>query len=292
MPVETRDRTIGWVGNAGLSAWAARGAAAFARLRAPVKQAAYVLYERRLLEQIGQRPMPRHVGIILDGNRRHGRARGVTDPREVYSLGAQKLDDVLGWCLDLRIPSVTLWVFSTDNFMRPADEISGVFAALQAKLAALVADPEVHRRRIRVRAIGRLALLPESTLAAVHAAEQATAGYDEMELTFAIAYGGREEIVDAMRALLGDLAAGGENVAEVAEKITPDAISRYLYTAGSPDPDLIIRTSGEVRMSGFLLWQSAHSELYFADVNWPELRRVDFLRAIRTYQQRKRRFGR
>jgi short-chain Z-isoprenyl diphosphate synthase len=292
MPVETRDRTIRWIGNGGLSLWAARGAAAFARLRAPVKRAAYALYERRLLEQIGQRPMPRHIGIILDGNRRYGRARGLTDPREVYGIGAQKLDDVLDWCLDLHIPSVTLWVFSTDNFMRPADEVSGVFAALQGKLAALAADPEIHRRRIRVRAIGRLGLLPESTLAAVHAAERATAGYDQMELIFAIAYGGREEIVDAMQALLRDLAAPGEGVADVAEKITPDAISRYLYTAGSPDPDLIIRTSGEVRMSGFLLWQSAHSELYFADVNWPELRRVDFLRAIRTYQQRKRRFGR
>ena len=176
--------------------------------------------------------------------------------------------------------------------MRPAEEVSGIFAALQAKLAELMLDPEVHRRRIRVRAIGRLSLLPESTLAAVKAAEQATAAYEDMELTFAIAYGGREEIADAMRALLKDLAARGEPIPDMLDRITPDAISRYLYTAGSPDPDLIIRTSGEVRMSGFLLWQSAHSELYFADVNWPELRRVDFLRAIRSYQQRKRRFGR
>jgi short-chain Z-isoprenyl diphosphate synthase len=241
-------------------------------------RAAYTLYKRRLLDQVGQRPLPRHVGIILDGNRRHGRSRGLTDPREVYGLGAEKLDDVLGWCLALRIPSVTLWVFSTDNFLRPPDEVSGIFAALQAKLEALALDPEIHRRRIRVRAIGRLALLPASTLAAVHAAEQATSAYDEMELVFAIAYGGREEIADAMRALLQDLAAGGQPIPDVLDQITPDAISRYLYTAGSPDPDLIIRTSGEVRMSGFLLW--------------PELRKVDFLRAIRSYQQRKRRFGR
>ena len=292
MPVDTPDRSVGWTANGWLSSLVARGAGAIAQVRSYVKRAAYALYEQRLLTQVWQRPMPRHVGIILDGNRRHGRSRGLTDPREVYSLGAEKLDDVLGWCLGLRIPAVTLWVFSTDNFLRPPDEVSGIFAALQAKLEALALDPEIHRRRIRVRAIGRLALLPASTLAAVHAAEQATSAYDEMELVFAIAYGGREEIADAMRALLKDLAARGEPIPDVLDQITPDAISRYLYTAGSPDPDLIIRTSGEVRMSGFLLWQSAHSELYFADVNWPELRKVDFLRAIRSYQQRKRRFGR
>jgi short-chain Z-isoprenyl diphosphate synthase len=292
MPVDTRDRSVGWAANGWLSSLVARGAGTLAQAGPLAMRAAYTLYERRLLDQVGQRPLPRHVGIILDGNRRHGRSRGLTDPREVYGLGAEKLDDVLGWCLALRIPSVTLWVFSTDNFLRPPDEVSGIFAALQAKLEALALDPEIHRRRIRVRAIGRLALLPASTLAAVHAAEQATSAYDEMELVFAIAYGGREEIADAMRALLKDLAAGGEPIPDVLDQITPDAISRYLYTAGSPDPDLIIRTSGEVRMSGFLLWQSAHSELYFADVNWPELRKVDFLRAIRSYQQRKRRFGR
>jgi short-chain Z-isoprenyl diphosphate synthase len=292
MPVDTRDRSVGWTANGWLSSLVARGAGTLAQVGPIAMRAAYTLYERRLLDQVGQRPLPRHVGIILDGNRRHGRSRGLTDPREVYGLGAEKLDDVLGWCLGLRIPSVTLWVFSTDNFLRPPDEVSGIFAALQAKLEALALDPEIHRRRIRVRAIGRLALLPASTLAAVHAAEQATSAYDEMELVFAIAYGGREEIADAMRALLKDLAAGGEPIPDVLDQITPDAISRYLYTAGSPDPDLIIRTSGEVRMSGFLLWQSAHSELYFADVNWPELRKVDFLRAIRSYQQRKRRFGR
>jgi len=292
MPVDTRDRSVGWTANGWLSSLVARGAGTLAQAGPIAMRAAYTLYERRLLDQVGQRPLPRHVGIILDGNRRHGRSRGLTDPREVYGLGAEKLDDVLGWCLALRIPSVTLWVFSTDNFLRPPDEVSGIFAALQAKLEALALDPEIHRRRIRVRAIGRLALLPASTLAAVHAAEQATSAYDEMELVFAIAYGGREEIADAMRALLKDLAAGGEPIPDVLDQITPDAISRYLYTAGSPDPDLIIRTSGEVRMSGFLLWQSAHSELYFADVNWPELRKVDFLRAIRSYQQRKRRFGR
>jgi short-chain Z-isoprenyl diphosphate synthase len=257
----------------------------------PVLQLLYRLYERRLLRQVAAKPLPRHVGIILDGNRRHGRARGITEPQAMYRLGAEKLDDILDWCAELTIPTVTLWVFSADNFSRPEQEVSGIFAAIEAKLATLAHDPLIHSRRVRVRAIGRLPLLPDSLLATITQAERATERYDGMELNIAVAYGGRQEIADAVQELLRVTAAGGASLADAIAAITPDAIARHLYTAGLPDPDLIIRTSGEIRMSGFLLWQSVHSEYYFTDVLWPALRKLDFLRAIRSFQERQRRFG-
>ncbi len=251
----------------------------------------YHLYERRLLRHVQLLKMPGHVAIILDGNRRHGRSRGLTEPREVYGLGAAKLDDVLGWCAELGIPAVTLWVCSTDNLDRPADQVSGILASIEAKVSALAHDPQIHRRRVRVQAIGKLELLPGSIIAAIRAATEATATYEGMILTIAVAYGGREEIADAVRALLAEQAKRGLALADAIDEITPAAIGRHLYMAGSPDPDLIIRTSGEIRLSGFLLWQSAYSEFYFCDVPWPAFRKIDFLRAVRTYQHRKRRFG-
>jgi short-chain Z-isoprenyl diphosphate synthase len=251
----------------------------------------YYLYTRRLVRDVGGRPTPQHIGIILDGNRRHGRSRGIIEPREVYDLGANKLDEVLEWCAELDIPTVTLWVFSTDNFQRPAAEVSGILASIEAKLGALACDPEIHRRRVRVRAIGCLAMLPEPVLAAIRAAECATSGYDGLELNIAVAYGGRQEIADAVRGMLRCMSDKQATLAEAIDEITPEAIADHLYTAGLPDPDLIIRTSGEVRLSGFLLWQSAHSEFYFTDVLWPAFRKIDFLRAIRAFQQRRRRFG-
>ena len=252
----------------------------------------YRLYERRLLSQVRRHPVPRHVGLILDGNRRYGRQHNLTEPREIYAAGAEKLDDLLSWCADLTIPAITLWVFSSDNFHRRPEEISGILTAVEAKLTMLARDPRVHRRKVRVRAVGRLELLPKSTLAAVRAAEAATSGYNDMQLTIAAAYGGRQEITDAVQAFLRDQQRRGRALAEAVELVTPEAISRYLYAPDLPDPDLIIRTSGEIRLSGFLLWQSAHSEFYFTDVFWPAFRKVDFLRAVRAFQQRRRRFGR
>jgi short-chain Z-isoprenyl diphosphate synthase len=251
----------------------------------------YRLYERHLLRQVRPRPMPRHVGIILDGNRRHGRSLGITAPRALYDLGAHKLDEILEWCAELAIPAITLWVFSTENFGRPLDEVSGILGAIEAKVAALADHPIIHSRRIRVRAIGRLTLLPKPVMAAITAAERATAGYDGMELNIAVAYGGRQEIADAVRGLLRDMAAKGVSLSQAVDAITPETIATHLYTAGLPDPDLIIRTSGEIRLSGFLLWQSVHSEFYFTDVLWPAFRKIDFLRAVRAYQARQRRFG-
>lgn len=257
-----------------------------------VAQPFYRLYERRLLREILLQQPPRHVGIILDGNRRHGQRWGLTDAAQIYALVTRKLDDVLDWCGELAIPTVTLWVYSTDNLNRPPDQVSGILAAVEAKLQSLAQDPQIHRRRVRVQAIGRLEVLPSRTVAAIRAAREATCGYDGMVLTIAIAYGGHEEIVDAVRALLEDEAQQGASLQDVIGRINPAAISRHLYLSAVPDPDLIIRTSGEIRLSGFLLWQSAYSEFYFSDVFWPAFRKIDFLRAVRAFQQRNRRLGR
>jgi short-chain Z-isoprenyl diphosphate synthase len=261
-------------------------------LVATVTRPIYRLYGHRLLSQVMQRPPPRHVGIILDGNRRFGRLSGLVDPLQVYAHGAQKLDDLLNWCGELAIPAVTLWVCSTDNLERQPQEVAGILGALEMKLRALVDDPRIHRRRVRVQAIGRLDVLPESTLEAIHAAEQATAGYDTMLLSIAVAYGGREEIADAVREMLLEAMSSGVSLSEIVAGVSPERIGRHLYLADAPEPDLIIRTSGELRLSGFLLWQSAYSEFYFSDVLWPAFRKIDFLRAVRAFQQRKRRYGR
>jgi short-chain Z-isoprenyl diphosphate synthase len=251
----------------------------------------YKLYEQRLRRQILQRPTPRHVGIILDGNRRYASKQGLGDLGQAYEIGAEKLDEVLEWCIEFGIPAVTLWAFSIDNLRRPAVEVTGILAAVETKIKRLVHDPAIHRYKVRVKAAGRRELLPPSLAIALEKVEAVTAGYDVLNLTIAVAYGGREEITDAIRAFIRHKAAETADLDEIASAVTPAAINEHLYTAGLPDPDLIIRTSGEIRLSGFLLWQSAQSELYFSDVNWPEFRKTDFLRAIRSYQQRKRRFG-
>lgn len=251
----------------------------------------YKAYERRLANEVRRSPLPTHIAIILDGNRRHAERKGLTDPAMIYELGASKLDEVLDWCAAFGIPAVTLWVLSTENFNRPINQVSGILAAIEAKLLALAGDPQIHFRRVRIQAIGKLDYLPPSMIAAIQAARDATANYDGMVLTIAVAYGGRAEIVDAVRALLEAERHRGASLDDVIARISVDAISQHLYMAGIPDPDLIIRTSGEVRLSGFLLWQSAYSEFYFSDVFWPAFRKIDFLRAIRAYQQRRRRFG-
>ncbi|HUK11278.1 MAG TPA: polyprenyl diphosphate synthase [Stellaceae bacterium] len=252
---------------------------------------AYRLYEWRLMREVRRNSMPRHIGIILDGNRRYGELQRIKDARVLYGLGADKLDDVLEWCGELGISAVTLWAFSTDNERRAANEVSGILAAIEDKLRRFAEDTSTHHRRVRVRVVGQIDRLPPSLVAAIGAAEAATAGFDRTCLTIAVAYGGRDEIADAVRSLLRARLARGERLEHAVETITAAEIGRYLYTADLPDPDLIIRTSGEARLSGFLLWQSAYSEFYFSDVYWPAYRRIDFLRAIRAYQQRHRRFG-
>src|SRR5207253_5757279 len=247
--------------------------------------------DRRLLRQIRGRPVPRHLGIILDGNRRYALERGFVDPLEAYALGARKLDDVLLWCDELSIPAVSLWVLSTENFRRDASEVSGILETVEAKLVQLARHPRTHRLGVRVRAVGKLDLLPDSVVAAIREAEEATAANRGMVLTIAVAYGGRQEIIDAMQALLREKAKQGQDLETIIEGISEETLARYHHAPGHPHPDLLIRTSGEVRLSGFLLWQSAYSEFYFCDVHWPAFRKTDFLRAVRAFQQRDRRFG-
>jgi short-chain Z-isoprenyl diphosphate synthase len=218
----------------------------------------YRIYEHRLLRQVRAFPVPRHIGLILDGNRRFGRQNNVSDPHDIYMAGANKLDDLLDRCVELEIPAITLWVCSTANLKRPPEQVTSILAAVEKKLKLLVNDGQTHRRRIQVRAVGRRELLPPSTLAAVRAAEAATQDYRGVHLTIAAAYGGREEIVDAVRALLREQLAQNKSLNEIIGLVTPEAIGRSLYAPDLPDPDLIIRTSGEIRLSGFLLWRRAH----------------------------------
>jgi short-chain Z-isoprenyl diphosphate synthase len=206
-------------------------------------------------------------------------------------MGADKLEVVMDWLEELEIRITTLFALSTENLTRSPAELNGLLALIEAKMRSVAVDPKIHRKRVRVRAVGRLDLLPASLQEAIALAEDATREHDSFCLNLAVGYGGRQEITDAVRLLLRDHALRGESLTRVAEEITPEEIGKYLYAYDVPDPDLIIRTSGEVRLSGFLLWQSAYSEFYFCDAYWPAFRKIDLLRAVRSYQQRKRRFG-
>jgi len=256
-------------------------------LNSPLGRVASKLYERRLLAEVSRGRVPRHVAIIMDGNRRFARKAGL-EQGQGHAQGAKKLEEVLGWCRELGIKHVTVYAFSTENFDRSDEEVEGLMKMFEEKFRRVASDPRVHEHRIRVRVMGDLSKLPPSLVEAIRQAEEATEGYDGYSLNLALAYGGRAELVAAMRRICERVERGELRPGDVDERV----VGEHLYTAGLPDPDLIIRTSGEERLSGFLLWQSAYSELYFCEAYWPEFRRVDFLRAIRTYQSRERRFGR
>ena len=258
--------------------------------REVVLQPFYALYQARLEAALHTWNVPRHIGIIMDGNRRFARSRLYADALQGHTRGADK-QEVLNWCEEAGVEVITVWIFSMDNFKRDPEEVEGLMRLFQRKFSELVEHPRIHRNQIRVRALGDLDILPDEVQEAIRNAEKATAGYSRRVLNVGVAYGGREEIVAAFRDFLRDQAREGRSIAEIAENLTPQCIGPYLYTATLPDPDLIIRTSGEVRLSGFLLWQSAYSELYFCDTNWPAFRKIDFLRALRDYHYRKRRFG-
>jgi short-chain Z-isoprenyl diphosphate synthase len=271
---------------------AATALALLRRPAAPILDLVYRIYERELDRGIRNGPIPQHVGVILDGNRRFAKKAGLAVVTDGHRRGADKVEELVGWCDDLEIPAVTLWALSTDNFKRGPDELKAIFGLIEEKVAAFSDDSSGAARRRRVRMVGRRELLPQSTQDAIARAEEATANDGPYELLVAIGYGGREEITDAVRRMLADRIRNGDSLEGIASGIEPDEISRYLYAPDIPDPDLIIRTSGELRLSGFLLWQSAYSEYYFCDVFWPEFRRIDFLRAVRSYADRERRRGR
>jgi len=249
----------------------------------------YRIYEKWLWHQVKNNPTPEHIGIILDGNRRWALNRSL-DPNIGHYYGADKTEEMLRWCLDLGVRSVTLYVFSTENFNRPREEVEELMQLFEERLQKIMEDDDIHKHKVRIKAIGRLNLLPKRLQKIIREIEKATKDYDKHFLNFAIAYGGRAEIIDAAKKIAAKVLNGELSVEDINEK----TFEKNLYTSHLPkqDPDLIIRTSGEERLSGFLLYQSAYSELCFIDVYWPEFRRIDLLRAIRTYQKRKRRFGR
>lgn len=250
----------------------------------------YRWYEHNLSQQVTGDAVPAHIGLILDGNRRFARDMGLEATRG-HQFGVNKLREVLEWCLDLDVQHVTLYVFSTENFGRAPAEVECLLDLFVRESARLLQSPRLKSGRVRVKIIGQRGRLPENVVAASEALEASTAENDGMVLNIALAYSGREEIADAVKGLLTDAVAKGRSLESVAAELKTDDIERHLYTGGTPDPDFIIRTSGEQRLSGFLIWQSAYSEFYFCDVLWPAFRRIDFLRAIRTFQLRQRRFG-
>ena len=256
-----------------------------------VQRILYKLYERRLLTEIAQRPMPQHLGLIQDGHRRYARNAGLADMRQGYHLGASKTEEVLTWCVELGVPRVTLWWLSTENLARNPEEVAGVLSVIEERLTEWVGGGLAERLGIRIRPIGKLELLPASAIAALRGAEAATRQHGGLMVNVGVGYGGRQEIVDAVKGYLWDSFGRGDSPETILDGFSAEVVDKYLYTYDSPDPDLIIRTSGEVRLSGFMLWQSAFSEYYFCDVYWPAFRKIDFLRAIRSYQQRIRRFG-
>ncbi|HEV2231358.1 MAG TPA: polyprenyl diphosphate synthase [Thermoplasmata archaeon] len=242
--------------------------------------------EKALLQRVRAGPIPAHLAIIMDGNRRFALGHGLLI-EDGHQRGKDKLEELLNWCLEVGIRVLTVYALSTENLQRPEGELHTLMTLFEESFRKIAVDERVHRHQIRVRAIGNRQVLPPAVQDAIRDAETATQNYDRYHYNIAIAYGGREEIVEAIRSIAREVADG---------RVPPDAIDSQmvasrLYTADLPDPDLIFRTSGEERISNFLLWQSAYAELYFADVMWPGLSKIDFLRAIRSFQNRRRRFG-
>jgi short-chain Z-isoprenyl diphosphate synthase len=250
-----------------------------------VRDVAYRLYEHRLEASLSPQAIPRHVGVMCDGNRRWARSAGLADVSSGHQAGADKIFEVLQWCRQAGVEVVTLWLLSTDNLARPAAELEPLLRIIEETVRELAAQ------HWHVNPMGALDLLPADTARVLKDAAEATAAQDGLLVNVAVGYGGRREIADAVRSLLQEHATRGTTIEELAEILDVEHIAEHLYTAGQPDPDLVIRTSGEQRLGGFLLWQSAHSEFYFCDAYWPAFRRVDFLRAMRSYAARQRRFG-
>ena len=246
---------------------------------------AYRLYERRLEASLSPQAIPRHVGVLVDGNRRWARSAGLSDVSGGHQKGADKIFELLQWCHESGVEVVTLWLLSTDNLARPAAELEPLLRIIEGTVRELVAQ------NWHVNPMGALDLLPADTAQVLKDAAEATGMNSGLLVNVAVGYGGRREIADAVRSLLQEHATRGTTIEELAEVLDVEHIAEHLYTAGQPDPDLVIRTSGEQRLGGFLLWQSAYSEVYFCDAYWPAFRRVDFLRALRSYAARHRRFG-
>ena len=245
----------------------------------------YPAYEARVVRRLPTGRLPKHVGVMLDGNRRWARAVGA-DTAQGHRAGAANIEPLLGWCEEIGVEVVTLWLLSTDNLNRPPAELGPLLGIIGDAVEALA-----EQRRWRLHPVGSLDLLPAEVAERLKEAAESTRDVDGLLVNIAVGYGGRREIADAVRSLLNEHAGKGTTLEELAEFIDVEHIAEHLYTKGQPDPDLVIRTSGEQRLGGFLLWQSAQSEFYFCEAYWPDFRRVDFLRAVRAYAERERRYG-
>ena len=247
----------------------------------------YKLYDWYISRDLDPNKMPKHVAIIMDGNRRYAKLQGNADVLKGHELGVDTLEKVLDWSIELGIEIITAYAFSTENFNRPKKEVEGLMRLFVINFKRLVDHEKIHKNEVRVKVVGRTELLPDDVKEAIQEAEEATKNYNKRVFNLAIGYDGRLEIIDSFKKIIQDVQDGKITIDDVDEEL----VSKNLYTGGLDDPNLIIRTSGEERLSGFLLWQSSYSELYFCETLWPELRKVDFLRAIRSYQARERRFG-
>lgn len=252
-----------------------------------LKDPAYFAYESQLEREVRSGELPKHMAIIMDGNRRYAREVLNAPTSEGHRLGKEKLDEVVHWCLKVGVRNLTVFAFSTENFNREPEEVSYIMELLEQSLYELGDDKDVHEYHVGVNVIGERNLLPENVIKAAEYAEERTKDYTDYTLNMAIAYGGRQDIINAVKKVAEKVKNGEMSI----DDITEDSITECISTSETPDPDLILRTSGEIRLSNFLLWQMAYSELYFTDVYWPGFRYIDFLRAIRTFQYRKRRYG-
>ena len=252
---------------------------------AAFRDVVYRIYERRVESSLPTDVVPRHVGVILDGNRRWARAMGLADVSTGHRAGARKISELLHWSTEAGVELVTLWLLSTDNLNRPPDQLEPLLRIIENTVRGLAAEGW------HVKPVGALDLLPDETARVLKDAAEATSDAPGLIVNVAVGYGGRREIADAVRSLLVEQASRGTSIEELAESLEVEHIAEHLYTRGQPDPDLVIRTSGEQRLSGFMLWQSAHSEFHFCEVHWPDFRKVDFLRAMRSYAARHRRYG-
>ncbi|MBF6060708.1 isoprenyl transferase [Nocardia terpenica] len=257
------------------------------KLASRVRGLPYRIYEARLSKQLAGKQHPRHVAVVCDGNRRWARENGFTDVTHGHRVGALKIAELVDWCHGVGIEMVTVYLLSTENLNRASDELETLFEVLPD----IVEELSAPEKNWGVRIVGSLDGLPGEVARRMQKAADETHGRDGVHVNVAIGYGGRQEIADAVRSLVRQEMAAGETGEDLVQSITVNAIGQHLYTSGQPDPDLVIRTSGEQRLSGFLLWQSAYSEIWFTEAYWPEFRRVDFLRALRDYAARHRRYG-
>ena len=258
-----------------------------AQLTDIIRGQAYGQYELRLEREVRQGKIPKHVAVIMDGNRRYADETLHGDAKQGHMKGKDKLEELLEWCMELNVKILTVYAFSTENFSRKEDEVEFLMDLLEKSLYLFADDERIHKNRVKLKVIGDISKVPQKVADAVRYAEEKTAEYSDFHLNMAIAYSGRQEIKDAIKSIARKVKEGTLDVEDIDESL----ISGHMYSPSHPDPDLVLRTSGELRVSNFLLWQLAYSELYFSDVYWPGFRKMDFLRAIRSYQQRSRRYG-